>query len=181
MQNAHRFLDHSTGRRPVGGALAPVTDHRLGIWGKTWSGVFCSGMVCLVPDRKGADHITEKRCSGVDLLGCDPGSGYAALRFNMQNWLIALCGYGITLALRHQAGRLYAILHKRASWARLVTESWRCGGRQGEPMPDFQCQEEADQRELLAIGVGNARGEAPTTPPRPMTCSREARLKCPRR
>ena len=80
----------------MGGTLAPVTDHRLGIWGKTWSGVYCSGMVCLVPDRKGADHITEKRCSGLELLGCDPGSGYTVLRFNTQNWLIALCGYGIT-------------------------------------------------------------------------------------
>jgi hypothetical protein len=27
--------------------------------------------------RKG-DHVWEKRCSGLDLLGCDPGSGYAA-------------------------------------------------------------------------------------------------------
>ena len=33
---------------------------------------------------RNGDHVWEKRCSELDLLGCDPGSGYAALRFNMR-------------------------------------------------------------------------------------------------
>ena len=35
------------------------------------------------------DHVWEKRCSELDLLGCDPGSGYAALRFNMRESEVA--------------------------------------------------------------------------------------------
>jgi hypothetical protein len=35
------------------------------------------------------DHIWEKRCSELDLLGCDPGSGYAALRFNTRESKVA--------------------------------------------------------------------------------------------
>lgn len=31
---------------------------------------------------KGWDHVSEKRCSGLDLLGCDPGPGYAARDVN---------------------------------------------------------------------------------------------------
>jgi hypothetical protein len=30
------------------------------------------------------DTLLAERCSELDLLGCDPSSGYAALRFNMQ-------------------------------------------------------------------------------------------------
>ncbi len=48
--------------------------------------------------RKG-DHVWEKRCSGLDLLGCDPGSGYAALRFNTRESEVA-CG---SLLLRDDA------------------------------------------------------------------------------
>jgi hypothetical protein len=67
------------GRRPVGGALAPVADHGLGSWGKSRSGVwgFRRGLSGAWQARKG-DHVGEKRCSGLDLLGCDPSSGYAA-------------------------------------------------------------------------------------------------------
>jgi hypothetical protein len=67
------------GRRPVGGALAPVADHGLGSWGRTRSGVwrFRRGLSGAWQARKG-DRVGEKRCSGLDLLGCDSSSGYAA-------------------------------------------------------------------------------------------------------
>ena len=63
----------------MGGALAPVADHGLGSWGRSRSGVwgFRSGLSGAWQARKG-DRVGEKRCSGLDLLGCDPGSGYAA-------------------------------------------------------------------------------------------------------
>ena len=66
-------------RRPVGGALAPVADHDLGSWGRTRSGVwgFRRGLSGAWQAREG-DHVGEKRCSGLDLLGCDPSSGYVA-------------------------------------------------------------------------------------------------------
>jgi hypothetical protein len=35
------------------------------------------------------DHVWEKRCSGLDLLGCDPGSGYAARDFNTRETELA--------------------------------------------------------------------------------------------
>ena len=67
------------GRRPVGGALAPVADHGLGSWGRTRSGVwgFRRGLSGAWQARKG-NRVGEKRCSGLDLLGCDSSSGYVA-------------------------------------------------------------------------------------------------------
>ena len=47
------------GRRPVGGALAPVADHRLGIWGLVRSGVWNSRMACL--GLAGKEGITLER------------------------------------------------------------------------------------------------------------------------
>ena len=35
------------------------------------------------------DHVWEKRCSGLDLLGCDPGSGYAARGLNTRGTELA--------------------------------------------------------------------------------------------
>jgi hypothetical protein len=35
-------------------------------------------MACRSLAGKDWDHVSEKRCSGLDLLGCDPGPGYAA-------------------------------------------------------------------------------------------------------
>ena len=71
-----------TGRRPVGGALAPVA-------AVTSSTEVCRSGVCgFTHDLSGAwqgrkgDHVWEKRCSGLDLLGCDPGSGFAARGVN---------------------------------------------------------------------------------------------------
>jgi hypothetical protein len=78
-----------TGRRPVGGALAPVTDHGPGIWGRTRSGVCGSRIACQGLAGKEGDHVWEKRCSGLDLLGCDPGPGYAARVFNLRETELA--------------------------------------------------------------------------------------------
>ena len=71
-----------TGRRPVGGALAPaaaVTSSHQGLpVGCLW---FTHALSGAWQGRKG-DHVWEKRCSRLDLLGCDPGPGYAARGFN---------------------------------------------------------------------------------------------------
>jgi hypothetical protein len=65
-------------RRPVGGALAPVA-------AVTSSHKVCRSGVCGLTSRlsgawqvRNGDHVWEKRCSGLDLLCCDPGSGYVA-------------------------------------------------------------------------------------------------------
>ena len=61
----------------MGGALAPVaavTSSHQGLpVGCLW---FIHDLSGAWQGRKG-DHVWEKRCSGLDLLGCDPGSGYA--------------------------------------------------------------------------------------------------------
>jgi len=49
---------------------------------------------------KETDHVWEKRCSGLDLLGCDPGPGYAAQDFNTRDSELA---YG---SLQHLTGVL---------------------------------------------------------------------------
>jgi hypothetical protein len=66
----------------VGSALAPVaaviSSHQglpIGCLG------FKHGLSGAWQERKG-DHVWGKRCSGLDLLGCDPGPGYAALGVN---------------------------------------------------------------------------------------------------
>jgi len=78
-----------TGRRPVGGALAPVaavTSSHQGL---------PVGCLCFTHDLSGAwqerngDHVSGKRCSRLDLLGCDPGSGYAARGFNTRETELA--------------------------------------------------------------------------------------------
>ncbi len=66
-----------TGRRPVGGALAPVaavaSSHQELPIGCLWFTRRLSGAWQV----RNGDHVWEKKCSGLDLLGCDPGSGYA--------------------------------------------------------------------------------------------------------
>jgi hypothetical protein len=77
------------GRRPVGGALAPVADHRLGIWGLTDRvSVFHAWPVWGLAG-KGWDHVSGKRCSRLDLHGCNPGPGYAARDLNTQGTKLA--------------------------------------------------------------------------------------------
>ena len=65
-------------RRPVGGALAPVAavtcshqDCRSGVCGymRRLSGAW---------QTRNRDYVSEKRCSRLGLIGCDPDSGYAA-------------------------------------------------------------------------------------------------------
>ena len=77
-------------RRPVGGALAPVADHRPGISGWIGSGVcgFTHDLSGAWQERNG-DHVWEKRCSGLDLLGCDPGPGSAARGVNTRETELA--------------------------------------------------------------------------------------------
>jgi hypothetical protein len=54
-----------------------------------------SGVCGFTHDLSGAwqgrngNHVWEKRCSGLDLLGCDPGSGYAARGFNTRETELA--------------------------------------------------------------------------------------------
>jgi hypothetical protein len=78
-----------TGRRPVGGALAPVAAATSSHQGLP------VGCLWFTHDLSGAwqgrnwDHVWEKRCSGLDLLGCDPGPGYAARGFNTRETELA--------------------------------------------------------------------------------------------
>jgi hypothetical protein len=83
IRSAALVIVSPTGRRPVGGALAPVADLNLGILGSIGSGVcdFTRRLSGAWQGRNG-DHVSGKRCSGLDLLGCDPGPGYAARGFN---------------------------------------------------------------------------------------------------
>ena len=100
------FVQHRTptGRRPVGGALAPVaavTSSHQGLpVGCLW---FTHDLSGAWQGRNG-DHVWEKRCSRLDLLGCDPGPGTApgVSPRGKQNWRLALCSYGMTLAPRHR-------------------------------------------------------------------------------
>ena len=78
-----------TERRPVEGALAPVaavnSSHQGLPVGCLW---FTHDLSGTWQERKG-DHVCEKRCSRLDLLGCDPGSGYAARGFKRRGTELA--------------------------------------------------------------------------------------------
>jgi hypothetical protein len=74
---------------PCRGALAPVaavTSSHQGL---------PVGCLSFTHDLSGAwqerngDHVWEKRCSGLDLLGCDPGPGYAARGVNTRESEVA--------------------------------------------------------------------------------------------
>ena len=73
----------------MGGALAPVaavTSSHQGLpVGCLW---FTHDLSGAWQERTG-DHVWEKRCSGLDLLGCDHGPGYAARDFNTQETELA--------------------------------------------------------------------------------------------
>jgi hypothetical protein len=73
----------------VGGALAPVaavTSSHQGLpVGCLW---FTHDLSGAWQGRNG-NHVWEKRCSGLDLLGCDPGSGYATRGFNTRETKLA--------------------------------------------------------------------------------------------
>lgn len=94
-------------RRPVRGALAPVaaaTSSHQGLpVGCLWfthdlSTAAQKPSAWAWQGRKG-DHVWEKRCSRLDLLGCDPDSGYAARGVNTRETELAY----LSLRLRDDA------------------------------------------------------------------------------
>ena len=89
----------------MGGALAPVVDHRPGIWGSIGSGVCGSRMPCLGPGREGMGITSGRRDAQgltfsvvIPTRVMQPGGSTRG----KQNWRIALCCYGMTLAPRHR-------------------------------------------------------------------------------
>jgi hypothetical protein len=89
----------------VGGALAPVADLSLGIWGSIGSGVCGSRVACLGPGRKGMEITSGRRdAQGLTFSVVIPARVMqpGVSTRGKQNWRIALCGYGMTLALRHR-------------------------------------------------------------------------------
>ena len=86
-----RFGEPHQEGAPYGGALARLrrsTPHTKG----------CRSCVCGFTHRlseawqeRNGDHVSGKRCSGLDLLGCDPGSGYAVRAFNTRETELSLC------------------------------------------------------------------------------------------
>ena len=87
-------------RRPVGGALAPVA-------ASTSSHKVCRSGVCGCTDHlsgawqeRNRDHVWEKRCSRLDLLGCDLGSGYAAQDLRMLEPELAYCSLRLRDGIR---------------------------------------------------------------------------------
>ena len=86
---AARVIVSPTGRRPVGGALAPVaavTSSHQGLpVGCLW---FTHALSGAWQGRKG-DHVWETRCSRLDRLGCDPDPGYAARGVNTRGTELA--------------------------------------------------------------------------------------------
>ena len=94
-----------TGRRPVGGALAPVADLSLGIWDPIGSGVCGSRVACLGPGREGMGITSGRRDARsltfsvvIPAQVMQPGISTRGKR----NGRIALCGYGMAFSLRHR-------------------------------------------------------------------------------
>jgi hypothetical protein len=113
----------------VGGALAPVADHRPGISGWIGSGVCGSRMTCLGPGREGKEITSGRRDAQgltfsvvIPVRDLQPGVSTRG----KQNWPIALCCYGMTLAQRHRVHRLCV-----ASLAHLHCSQLRCMHRLG--------------------------------------------------
>jgi hypothetical protein len=94
-----------TGRRPVRGALAPVADVRLGIWGRSDRVSVASRMPCLGPGREGRGITSGRRdARGLTFSAVIPArvlQPEVSTR-RKQSWHIALCAYGLTLAPRHR-------------------------------------------------------------------------------
>jgi hypothetical protein len=107
-------------RRPVGGALAPACDHRLGIWGSIGSGVCGSRVACLGPGRKGMGITSGRRDARgltfsvvITARVLQPGVSTRG----KQKWRIALCCYGMAFAPRHQVHLLCvaSLVHLRCA------------------------------------------------------------------
>ena len=85
------------GRRPVGGALAPVaaaTSSQQGLpvgclWFTNDLSTAAQKPSAWAWQGRNGDHVSGKRCSRLDLLGCDPCSGYAARGFNTRETELA--------------------------------------------------------------------------------------------
>ena len=73
----------------MGGALAPVAAVTCSHQGLPVGCLWFTRRLSGAWQGRHGDHIWEKRCSGLDLLGCDPGPGYAAQGFNMQESALA--------------------------------------------------------------------------------------------
>jgi hypothetical protein len=90
---------------PCRGALAPVaavtSSHQALPVGCLW---FTHGLSGAWQERKG-DHVWEKRCSGLDLLGCDPGSGYAAQDLRTRETEVAYCSVRLRDGVRAAPSR----------------------------------------------------------------------------
>lgn len=79
------------GRRPMGGAFAPVASGHPGISGALGRVSGFPRSTCLGPGRQGNGHDAVERCSRLDLLSCDRGPGYAARGVNGRDSAMA-CG-----------------------------------------------------------------------------------------
>ena len=112
----------------MGGAFAPVatvnSSHQELPVGCLW---FTDALSGAWQGRTG-DHVWEKRCSRLDLLGCDPGSGYAARGFNTRKRELA---YG-SLRLRDDAR---AASSRSRLWVASLAHLRGCTGS-GDPWPD---------------------------------------------
>ena len=91
IRSAALALVPPTGRRPMWGRLhtgcggyllTPRTAGRVSV-------VHAWPALCLTGE--GRNHVSGKRCSELDLLGCDPGSSYAARGFIRRETELASC------------------------------------------------------------------------------------------
>ncbi len=97
-----------TGRRPVGGAFAPVAAV-ISSQECCRSGVCGSRMTCLGPGREGKEITFRRRdARGLTFSTVTPTwvMQPRVEERGKQNWHIALCSYGMTLAPRHRDGWL---------------------------------------------------------------------------
>jgi hypothetical protein len=74
---------------PCRGALAPVAAVSSSHQGLPIGCLSFTRCLSGAWQERNGDHVWEKRCSGLDLLGCDPGSGTAARGFNMRESEVA--------------------------------------------------------------------------------------------
>jgi hypothetical protein len=132
MLTAHRFFDHCNRKAPRAGRL------RTGCGSSSWHlGPDPVGRLGFAHGPSGAwrerngDHVSEKRCSGLDPLGCDLGPGYAAWCFNTRETELA------SRSLRLRDDVRAAPSSSLGCWATFAitrTSAVRTGS--GDPWPD---------------------------------------------
>jgi hypothetical protein len=119
----------STGRRPVGGALAPVADHHLGIWGLDPFGClwFRHGLSGAWQERKGITSL-GRDARGLTFSAVIPAQvmqpGIATR--GKHEWRMALCDYGMAFAPHHRVHVGFVAFRAHL----------RCGTGSGDPWPD---------------------------------------------